>query len=192
MFEFIHIASAAEEAAVAGAEQHRGVIGLLGLNWKLFLGQLVNFSIIVFVLWKWVFTPVVTALQNRTKKIEESLQDAENIKQQVAELEQFRTQQQQAARVEYQQVLAAAEEAAENQRLYLLQQAREQSQQVVAEAERRIRAERTTMIREVKEEMADLVVTAAEKILQEKLDRSRDAELIQQSLEKVNRMTIGS
>lgn len=185
MIEFIHLAQAAEEAALSTEEQHKGVIELFGLNWKLFVGQLINFLIIVFVLWKWVFTPVIGALQNRTKKIEESLAEAEHIKRQVAELEQFRTQQQQAAHVEYQEIVRAAQEVSENQRLHLLQHAREQSQKLIAEAESRIGAERAAMIREVKEEMATLVVTAAEKILKEKLDKNRDAALIERSLEKV-------
>ena len=48
-----------------------GVIGTLGLNWKLFMAQLLNFGIVLFVLWKWVFRPVAGALETRRQRVEE-------------------------------------------------------------------------------------------------------------------------
>ncbi|MBX4188293.1 MAG: hypothetical protein KW793_04140, partial [Candidatus Doudnabacteria bacterium] len=44
-----------QSAAEAGAHKNSsGVLGTLGINWKLFLAQLINFSIVLFVFWKWV------------------------------------------------------------------------------------------------------------------------------------------
>ncbi|MBL8031980.1 MAG: hypothetical protein JNK33_06710, partial [Candidatus Doudnabacteria bacterium] len=69
---FIEVAHASE----AATGQASG-LGSLGLNAKLFIAQLVNFSIIFFVLWRWVFKPITRHLQERTTRIEQSLQDAE-------------------------------------------------------------------------------------------------------------------
>jgi F-type H+-transporting ATPase subunit b len=56
------------------------IIQKFGLEAKLFLFQLVNFLIIVFILKKFLFAPLKKTLDERKRKIEQSLQDAENAK----------------------------------------------------------------------------------------------------------------
>ena len=56
------------------------IIQKFGLEARLFLFQLVNFLIIVFVLKKFLFAPLKKMLDERKRKIEQSLQDAENAK----------------------------------------------------------------------------------------------------------------
>lgn len=187
MIEFIHVAHAAEAAAQAASEtKSGGVLEMLGINWKLFIAQLINFGIIIFILWKWVFGPVTQALQNRTKKIEESLAGAEKIKQQVAELEVYRKQQQAESRREYEKVVARAEMAAMDQKTVILNEARVAAEKLVADAERRNAEEKNKMVREIKEEVADMVIEATEKIISEKLDKNRDAQLIKNSLKNIS------
>ena len=78
-------------------------IGTLGLNWKLFLAQLINFGIVILVLWKWVFKPVAGALETRRQKIEESVKKADEIEKRLKEFEASRDQ-------EFRKARAAAEE----------------------------------------------------------------------------------
>ncbi|MEK9181259.1 MAG: F0F1 ATP synthase subunit B [Patescibacteria group bacterium] len=190
MIDLTHILHLVEAAAVeaAGEESKSGnVFQLLGINWKLFIAQLVNFGIILFVLWKWVFTPVTNALQNRTKKIEESLKDAEEIKRQVAQLEEFRKQQIALARNESDEILNKSRVAAADQKLQILKEARVQSEKITSDAEKRISAERSKILAEVKGELAGLVTAATEKILAEKLDKNKDRKLIKDSLNGLKR-----
>jgi F-type H+-transporting ATPase subunit b len=56
------------------------IIQKFGLEAKLFLFQLINFLIIVFMLKKFLFAPLEKILDERKRKIEQSLQDAENAK----------------------------------------------------------------------------------------------------------------
>jgi len=71
---FIEIAHAAAEAATH--ETETGLLGTFGLNWKLFLAQLINFSVIVFVLTKWVYRPLIKTMDARRLKIEEGVKNA--------------------------------------------------------------------------------------------------------------------
>src|SRR5574340_228833 len=84
----IPVAYAAEEAASEASNQ--GLAGTLGINWKLFIAQLVNFGIILAVLWKWVFIPVAKNLAARTEKIEKSLNDADRIAREKEEFAKWR------------------------------------------------------------------------------------------------------
>ena len=45
----------------------------LGINWKLFLSQLVNFFILLFVLRAFVYKPFLAIIKERSKKIKEGL-----------------------------------------------------------------------------------------------------------------------
>ncbi|MDR0956474.1 MAG: F0F1 ATP synthase subunit B [Endomicrobium sp.] len=56
------------------------IIQKFGLETKLFLFQLINFSIIVFILKKFLYKPLEKILDERKNKIEQSLRDSENAK----------------------------------------------------------------------------------------------------------------
>ena len=188
--DFISIFYAVGQATEAVAESAQtsanpGVVGLLGIDWKLFLAQLINFSIIVFVLWKWVFTPATRALENRTRKIETSLAEAEKIKKQFQNLEGYKAKEEQKARAEYQSVIARAEILANEQKQAILNEARGQAEKMMAETHKKIASEKENMMVELRAEVAGLVVTVAEKILAEKIDKKKDEELIKESLKSI-------
>ena len=52
------------------------IIKNLGIDWKIFLAQLVNFGIVFFVLKKFAFSPIQKLLKERQSKIEKGLDDA--------------------------------------------------------------------------------------------------------------------
>ena len=174
---------AAEAASKSGGEAD--VIGMLGLNWKLFIAQLINFSLILFILWKWIFNPVTTALQNRTKKIEQSLAQAKEIERRVAELEEYKKQQITKARQEYEEIIAKAETAANQQKQEIVEAAKQQSKRLIEETERKLASEKERLLAEIKEEVADLAIMMAEKIISEKLDKKKDERLIKEILKTV-------
>lgn len=53
------------------------LIGQLGINWKLFLSQAVNFFILLGVLWAFVYRPLIKIIKERNEKIKTGLQKAE-------------------------------------------------------------------------------------------------------------------
>ena len=48
------------------------IIETFHLDWKLFLAQVVNFTIVVFVLWRFAFKPLAKNLAERTRTIEKA------------------------------------------------------------------------------------------------------------------------
>lgn len=49
----------------------------LGIDWKIFLGQIVNFFILLTVLWAFVYRPLIKIIKERNEKIKTGLQKAE-------------------------------------------------------------------------------------------------------------------
>jgi F-type H+-transporting ATPase subunit b len=54
-----------------------GLLGQLGINWKLFLSQAVNFFILLTVLWAFVYKPLIKIIKERNEKIKTGLDKAE-------------------------------------------------------------------------------------------------------------------
>jgi len=67
----------AEAAQLANEVAKESLLGTFGINWKLLIAQLINFSVVLFVMWKWVYTPLLKLIEDRQKKIEQGIRDAE-------------------------------------------------------------------------------------------------------------------
>lgn len=179
----INIAHAAAEAATEA--QNNGVVALFGLNLKLFIAQLVNFAIVLFVLWKWVFTPVTNGLKARTDKIEKSLRTAEDIEKDKAEFETWKQDEMGKVRREASEVVTKAKEDALVVKNDIAEQAKQEKANILAQAQKEMVVEKEKVIGEIKLEMANLVVSASEKIIKTKLDGAKDKELISNSIKSV-------
>ena len=181
--QLFHIAKAAEEAT--HATQDTGIAGMFGLSWKLFIAQLINFGIVVFVLWKWVFIPVTKALEKRTAKIEKSLRDAETVELEKVHFEEWRKEEMTKARKEASDIVSSASHEAETVKTSILSQAKEEQQKLVERTKGELEREKMKSVEDAKKELAELVVQATEKIIKEKLDDKKDKALIEQSLKNI-------
>lgn len=164
-------------------EEDVGVAGMFGLNWKLFLAQLVNFGIVLFVLWKWVFKPVTSGMEARTKKIEESLANADRITEEKASFEQWQKQEMAKARQEAVTIINEAKNTAMATRDEILTQTKAEQEQMISKAKEQLEKEKISAISEAKSQIAELVVASTEKLITAKLDPKQDAKIIKQSLE---------
>jgi F-type H+-transporting ATPase subunit b len=180
----IPIAKAAEAAATDTASA--GIAGMFGLNAKLFLAQLINFGIILLVLWKWVFPPVTKALEARSKKIEQALKDAEKVAQEKLSFESWKTEEISKIRTEASQIVNQAKTDAETVRAGLLAKAKLEQEKIVEQGREQLKAEQARGLAEARQELAGLVVAASQKILRGKLDEKTDKELIKEALKEIS------
>lgn len=160
-------------------------IGTLGLNWKLFLAQLINFGIVILILWKWVFKPVAGALEKRRQKIEDSVKKAEEIEVRLKEFENSRSEQMKKARAETEEIIKKVSAQAETSKTEILGAAKAQAEKIFEEAKINIEREKEKMFQEIKEEVANLTVMATEKILREKMDEKKDKKMVEEVLKVI-------
>lgn len=154
----------------------------LGIDWKLFLAQAVNFLVLLFILRRFAYRPMLEFLEKRTERIEKGLKDAEAAGVKLKAIEEEEKKVLSAARVEARNLLQQAEEAAKSRDTHRLAETEEKARKFLAEAESLIQEEKEKMLVEAKREIAETVVLAVEKILREKMDSAKDQELIQKSL----------
>jgi F-type H+-transporting ATPase subunit b len=152
------------------------------IDWKLIVAQLVNFAIVLFVLYKFAYGPMLKLMNERTEKIEKGLKNSEEAQQKLLEIAQKEKAVLVEARKAAQEIVAGAEAVAIKSKEEILVSAKNQSEKILEDAVKRIETEKNKMLQEVKAQIAGLVISATEKIIGEKVDSTKDKELIDKAI----------
>lgn len=156
----------------------------LGINLPSLIAQLVNFGILFTILSVVAYKPILKMLDERSKRIKESMDQAQQVKDQAANAEAELQKQIQAGRQEAQAIVERARRTGEE----LYQKAQDEAIRVgeamVAKARTEIQQERDAAVTEVRKEFAGLAITAAEKVIEKSLDKEAHRQLIDRVLEE--------
>jgi F-type H+-transporting ATPase subunit b len=156
----------------------------LGINWAVFITQVVTFTILLIILRVFAYKPVMRMLDERSKRIRESMDQAEALKEQSARAEEQVKKQLEEASREGQERLARAVKAGEDVRQKAQEDARKDADILLSRARAEIQRERDDAIAGVRREFADLTVLAAGKVIEKSLDKEEHRELIEKVLEE--------
>ena len=167
--------------------------GLAGLGFSLpnLLAQIVNFAILFGLLYLVAYKPIMRLLDERSRKIKESMEQTEEIKEQAARAEEETKRRIEAASQEGQEVIARAVRTGEEVRQQAQQGAREEAKVLIARARVEIQRERDEAIDELRREFADLTIRAAEKVIDRSLDKEAHRQLIEKTLEESTNLRKG-
>ena len=157
----------------------------LGIDWKMLIAQIINFTLLLFLLKKFAYTPILTVLNTRREKIEDAIARSKQVDEKMAEIETIKQQVLDEARKESEQIIKKAEEAAGRVQEDVLSQIHEKSERLMAEAHKKIEAEREIIFAQVKQEVAGVVVLAVEKVIGDVVDEEMQRQLTQQAMELV-------
>lgn len=158
------------------------LITKLGIDWKLLFAQIINFLVLLFVLYKFAYGPILAMLEKRQKRIEKGLKDADEARRKLAESEEKQKEILKKARVEAKEIIEKARLQSERVKSELAAEAKAQAEKVIADAKAEIDREKQKTILEIKSEIGELVVAAVERVLEEKIDEKKDKEIIEKSL----------
>ncbi|MDA0733119.1 MAG: F0F1 ATP synthase subunit B [Chloroflexi bacterium] len=156
----------------------------LGLNIPTLIVYVVNFSILLGVLYFFAYKPLLRAMDQRSERISESLAAADRARDEAANSQAAIAEQLNEARREGQRLLDQAREAAERYREEEMVRARSEAESFVERARTDIQRERDAALDEVRVSFGDLAITAAERVIRRSVDRQAHQELIAQVLEE--------
>ena len=163
----------------------------LGVNLPSLIAYLINFVILLGILFLFAYKPVLRLLDQRAERIRESLEAADRAREEAAVSRSAIEEQLNEARQEGQRLLDQAREAAERYRGDEMDRARQEVETFVARARSDIQRERDAAIEEVRANFGDLALTAAERVIRRSLDRQAHEELIAQVLEEGETLRTG-
>ncbi|HPY30581.1 MAG TPA: F0F1 ATP synthase subunit B [Verrucomicrobiota bacterium] len=130
----------------------------LGIEWPKLIAQTINFAIVLFVLWKWAYQPVLKMLELRREKVAESITNADKIKAELAATEARRQEILNQARDQAGKLIEEARAAAARVQAQETQRAVAQAEQIVAKAQEATAQDHARMLMELKREVGRLVV----------------------------------
>ncbi len=158
--------------------------GELGINWHGLLAQFISFGLLLIILILVGYKPITKMLDERSRKIKESMDQAEFIKQQVAKTEQMVQEQLAQARKEGQNLVAQASQIGERLREEARQQARQDAEALITRARSEIQAEREEAIDKLRKEFVEVAILAAEKVINRALDKEAHRQIIEETLKE--------
>ena len=156
----------------------------IGINWPVLITQVVTFIILLVILRFVAYKPLMRMLDERSKRVKESMDQAESVKEQSAHAEEEVKKQLVEAGRQGQDRIAKAVKAGEDMKQKAQEDAKQEAEALVNRARGEIQRERDEAISDVRREFADLTVLAAGKVIDRTLDKEKHRELIDKVLEE--------
>ena len=151
----------------------------------LFIWTIITFLVLLGLLAKFAWRPLLQALESRQESIRKSLDDAQKAKQELERLHAESAEIIRQSRVEADAIVTRSRGDAERLREEMKQKARAEADAIVKNAERQIQLETGRAIQQIRREAVDLSVMIASKLIQRNLTKEDNERLIEEALKQV-------
>lgn len=152
-----------------------------------FFWMTIIFIILLLILGKFAWKPIMKSLHDREKSIDEALMQAEKAREEMASLEADNKKMMQETRQEREKLMKQAEKMKEDIINEAKENASEEANKIIVSAREKIRGERQAAIEDLKDQLAQFSVEIAEKILRDELsDDDKQKQLINNLLDDIN------
>lgn len=157
----------------------------LGISLPLLLAFVINFIILLALLGKFLYKPVLKMLDERAQKVKESMEWAESIKRDYEQTKVEVQKQIERGRQEAQAIIAQAVQKGEALKEEARKEASGQAKAIVEKARLQLEAERDKMVEDLRKEFVSLLILASEKVIRQTLDKEKQSRLIEETLAQI-------
>lgn len=158
---------------------------VFGIELRFFIVQLVGFVIMVFILSKYAFRPILDMLQARQDNIRHNLDEAEERRNEMVSLQNQYQQRLAQIEDEARDKVQAAVRDAQAARDEIINRAHTDSQEIIARGQQDIAREREQAMAEMRDQIAELAIAAASRVTRQTLDRQNHARLIDEVIANI-------
>lgn len=156
-----------------------------GVQPVLLIAQAVNFLILLYILKRFLYKPVLKVLDERKKTISDSLQNAEEIEKKLTQITAEREEQLKKASREAEEIIKDATASAGQIIAEAHEKAGTDIEGLVAKAHQSISLEKEKMRQEIRAELADLVVAGLQKVTGKVLDKKDQEEMVKETIKEL-------
>ena len=157
----------------------------LGIQWPKLIAQVINFAIVMFVLWKWAYKPVLNMLELRRQKIAEGMANADKIKAELAATETSRLEILDQANVDANKFIEEARVSAAKILEQETQKAIATANDIIVKGRQAGEAELARMKTELRKEVGRLVVATSAKVTGNILTTEQQGHLAEQTAKEL-------
>lgn len=179
------LALAAATPASLWAQGGEGGGGLYDINYGLSVWTIIVFGVLVFILGKYAWGPILGAVEAREKGIQQALDEAAARNAEASRLLKEHRDQLADARRQASELIAEGKAAGEEVRKEIEAKARSEAQSIVERAREEIERERDQAIEILRTEAVELALSAASRLMQENLDQPKDRALVERYLSQM-------
>ncbi len=152
----------------------------------LYIWTIVIFLVLLFLLMKFAWKPLLTMLEKREDNIRHALLNAEKAREELANVKEDTEKLLSEARNESQTIVAAGKKNAERMKDDIIEKAQSKSNAILDEVKKQIQIEKERAITEVKAEVVNLSMEIAKKLIKKNLNNEDNLKLINDSLNSIN------
>lgn len=163
---------------------------LIDMNATL-VAQIINFLILVAILTKIAYKPILAALEERRTSIERSLEEAEQQRKLAETVKQECQQQIIAARIQARSIIEEATILGEKSKENIIRQAVEENERLVRETQEEIERNYQQALSKLRTEVAVMAIGAAEKIIEKNLDAETNTRLVKKFIKNFTKEKYG-
>jgi F-type H+-transporting ATPase subunit b len=160
---------------------------MLEINPGLIIWTLITFALLVIVLGKFAWTPILQALQSREQEIADSLKKAEEAKKDAERMMLENKAAMEKASSETARLIAEGRAMAEQLKNDIVAKANESAKKMLEQAKDEIGREKESAMAQLRSEVADLSIIVAEKILDESLDGAKQKKMVDKVLQQLQK-----
>jgi len=154
----------------------------LGIDWKLLIAQVVNFIILLILLTKFLYKPIVKMLDNRADKIESGLKAAEKSQQDLKKADVESEKIREKAYKEANEILAGAKTEASDEAKKIVAKAEAQAEEIRKYAAEEALSSKDKAMKSAKGELSNLVTLALGKIIGEQISESDKEKMTEKAI----------
>jgi F-type H+-transporting ATPase subunit b len=151
----------------------------------LFIWTILTFLVLLGLLAKFAWRPLLKALEVRQEAIKKSLEDADRAKEELARMQQESAKIIEQARVESDSILSRTRSDADRLREELKVRAKEEADTMIRNAEQQIQLQTRQALQQIRHEVGDIAVTIASKLLERNLTNEDNDRLIRETLRQL-------
>lgn len=154
----------------------------LGIDWKLLIANTITFFIVLWVLRKFAFHPIMAVLEKRQKTVNDGLTAAQRSTDELAALQKDKTAVLKAAKTEALAIVNEAKKQGETVKAKLAADAQAEATATLERTKKLLDRERETMVMKAKTELVEVIVAASEKVLAATLDEKTKAAMTKEAV----------
>lgn len=161
------------------------VAGQFGLNGQIFVAQLINFAIVLVVLWLFVYKPILKILDERKEKIEKSIKQASEIEERMDAIEKEKESIISEARTAAMEINEKAHQDGKVRSEEMVQAAKREVERVIVKGKQQLTAEKEGMLRDLRKDIVDISMKAVARITQSEIDEKKSQSLAEEVVRKM-------
>lgn len=145
----------------------------------------VTFFLLLALLHKFAWKPILQALQKREKEIRDALENADKAKTQLAQMEEEKQRILNEAKAQAAKIVEDSRKIARDIATDIEAKSRQHAQDIIQAAHEEISTERQRLLKTLRQESADVAISLASKIIGENMDQEKNRRLVQDAIEQL-------